>query len=260
MPALALPQGTARREGTSQAGTATPTLTTPHLGSPLLDPRHALTCDDTELAAHMSSLDEQGLITFLAQLEEADQHVKRTYHLPSSAHWYAAHGWPVFPLVERGKRPLTANGFLDATTDLERVESWWARRPDANIGTPTGRREQGGCGYDVIDVDGPDGFASIAALQHAHCPPDCCATSVCRARGNLPNIVGRTVTPGDSTRERPRPPGAHYFSLAAGTSCTTRALPGIDLRGDGGYVVLPPSIGPDGGRYTWTQRPPVEAT
>jgi len=227
-----------------------------------MDPRYALTCDP-ELAAHLTTLAEDGLITFLAEVDaaEAAQRAK-PLNLKAAALYYAQQlHWPVFPLVERDKKPLTKTGFLAASLDPEQIAFWWDRRPNANIGTPTGRREQGGCGYDVIDVDGPDGYASIADLRHAHCPPDCCATQVCRANGALPDIVARCTTPGNSLRERPRPPGSHYYSLAAGTSCTTRALPGIDLRGDGGYVVLPPSVGPDGGQYTWTDRPglPVSA-
>jgi hypothetical protein len=219
-----------------------------------------LAMSDAELTAHMVALDEDGLITFLADIDEADRKRReRPLDLKASALFYAQRlRWPVFPLAERGKRPLTKDGFHAATTDPELIASWWDRRPQANIGTPTGRREQGGCGFDVIDGDGPDGFASIADLRHAHCPPDCCAVEVCRATGMLPDIVARSITPGDATRERPRPPGAHYFSPALGTSCTTRALPGIDLRGDGGYVVLPPSVGPDGGSYAWALYPPLE--
>lgn len=212
---------------------------------------------DDEMRAHMATLDDQGLITFLADIDAADAARRaKPVNLKASALYYAQQlGWPVFPLVERGKRPLTHNGFLDASVDPAQIEAWWSRRPEANIGTPTGRLEQGGGGYDVIDVDGPDGYASIADLQHAQCPPDCCAVTVCTARGLLPDIVAKCSTPGDPTRERPRPPGSHYYSLAAGTSCTTRALPGIDLRGDGGYVVLPPSLGPGGNRYSWTTYP-----
>lgn len=224
-----------------------------------MDPSTAHLVPGDELRAHLHSLDEQATITFLADVDRAHHNdLARPINLAASALYYAEHiGWPVFPLVPRGKKPLTPNGFKDATCDPGTVRGWWQRWPEANIGTPTGRRVQGGCGYDVIDVDGPDGYASIATLQHADCPDDCCSITVCRARGRLPELVAKALTPGDATRERPRPPGSHLFSLAAGTSCTTRALPGIDLRGDGGYVVIPPSVGHDGGRYEWTHRPPV---
>lgn len=221
-----------------------------------MTPQQAVLATDEELAQHLRTLDEQRLIPFLAEVDALEQQRReRPADLAASAQFYAEHGWPVFPLIENGKRPLTRNGFLAATTDPDKIRFWWGHRPEANIGTPTGYRSEGGCGFDVIDVDGPDGFLSIAAMQHADCPPDCCAETICNARGALSEVVGRSTTPGNATAERPRPPGAHYWIPATGTSCTTRALPGIDLRGTGGYVVLPPSLGPDGGRYFWTARP-----
>lgn len=52
---------------------------------------------------------------------------------------YARRGIPVFPCEPGGKRPLTYNGFWDATTDIGRVKAWWSRWPDANVGVPTGK-------------------------------------------------------------------------------------------------------------------------
>jgi len=51
---------------------------------------------------------------------------------------YARHGIPVFPLVPKGKAPLTAHGFKDATDDEAKIRAWWTATPDANIGMPTG--------------------------------------------------------------------------------------------------------------------------
>ena len=82
---------------------------------------------------------------------------------------YAAKGWKVFPLHtpgpdgtcscmkskcgDVGKHPRTAHGLLDATTNLEQVETWWTGWPDANIGIATGSTS----GIVVIDVDGDRG-------------------------------------------------------------------------------------------------------
>ena len=56
---------------------------------------------------------------------------------------------PVFPCQPKGKKPLTANGFKDATTDLQQIRIWWSKTPQANIGIPTGRRS----GFDALDID-----------------------------------------------------------------------------------------------------------
>src|SRR6516165_7166782 len=54
------------------------------------------------------------------------------------AHAYSRRGWHMFPCVPRGKKPLTPNGFKDATTDLSQIEKWWAHWPEANIAIATG--------------------------------------------------------------------------------------------------------------------------
>lgn len=225
-----------------------------------MSPSTALTASQGDLQAYVGTLDEPQLVAFFTAMDAAEVELRRSksHHLPSSALYYVTTvGWPVFPLLPRGKRPLTTNGFKDATLDPAVVQAWWTRWPTANIGTPTGRREQGGCGLDVIDVDGPAGYASLADLRHSACAVDCCAVAVCGARGPLPPSVAQSRTPGDHTSTPPRPPGTHVFSLAAGSCCATRVLPGIDVRGDGGYVVLPPSVGPDGDRYAWMNYPSV---
>src|SRR5262249_43552352 len=54
-------------------------------------------------------------------------------NLAAAAKWYAGHGWPVFPLRPRDKRPLSEHGVNDATTDAEKIASWWAEDPNANV-------------------------------------------------------------------------------------------------------------------------------
>jgi hypothetical protein len=63
-----------------------------------------------------------------------------------SALRYAEQGYPVFPCAPGRKQPLTPNGLLDATTDLDQIEAWWTATPNANIGLVTN-------GLLVIDVD-----------------------------------------------------------------------------------------------------------
>jgi hypothetical protein len=77
---------------------------------------------------------------------------------------YAGRGWPVLPLVPRGKMPLTRHGLKDATTDPAMVDQWWRRWPAANIGVVTGSAS----GLLVVDLDGEDGLTSWARLEAEH--------------------------------------------------------------------------------------------
>ena len=137
---------------------------------------------------------------------------------------YASRGWPVFPCRPRGKEPLTPRGFKDATTDPATIRRWWARWPDANIGVPTGQGT-----FIVLDVDPRNGGdQSLFALVSQY--------------GDLPE--GPTArTGGGGTHSFFQPPP---FPLR----CRTLA-PGVDLKADGGYVIMPPSIHPSGARYEW---------
>jgi hypothetical protein len=129
---------------------------------------------------------------------------------------HAAKGVPVFPLVPGGKEPMTPRGFYDATTDEETIRWWWGEVPSANVGIPTGAAS----GFFVLDVDTGYGFASLDELT--------------RERGELPE-----------TRTQRTSGGAHYlFEVPAGEKVPNsagRIAVGIDVRGDGGYIVAPPS-------------------
>jgi hypothetical protein len=134
---------------------------------------------------------------------------------------YAERGLHVFPLVARGKTPLTQHGLRDGSIEPEAIASWWASHPDANIGIRTGAVSN----VVVLDVDGPEGEASLQDLPPM---PDtwCALTST----------------------------GAHFYFSHPGhdvRNSAGRLGPGLDVRGDGGYVVAPPSIHPDGTRYVW---------
>jgi len=173
------------------------------------------TLDDAELAAVLAGLDAEDEAE-LARLSAPDI-------LLRSALYYAREGHPVFPVKARGKAPATAHGLKDATTDVERVTAWWKATPDANIGLPSG------LAFDVIDIDGPAGFASLADMQDA---------------GVLPPIIGKSYTAGG---------GRHLFISPTGDRNGARLLPGVDYRGLGGYVCVPPSVGANGRRYSWLQ-------
>jgi len=146
---------------------------------------------------------------------------------------YAHRGWPVFPLKAGGKTPANGHGFKDATADPSEVAALWASFPNANIGIATGT-----IGYHrglwVLDIDGEQGEASLANLVYGFGPVTDYGESVA------------TATTGK---------GRHlYFSSTteAIRSRTSKTLaPGLDIRADGGYVVAPPSLHPNGTRYRW---------
>ena len=146
---------------------------------------------------------------------------------------YARRGVPVFPCEPLGKRPLTRDGFLDASADAGVVGRWWSRWPGANIGVPTGERS----GLLVLDVDPRDGgAASLTQLEEV--------------LGPLPR----------TTRARTGGGGEHVFFRYPGPTQEVRNSaswvgPGIDVRGEGGYVIVPPSR--TEGAYGWTERAPL---
>ena len=145
---------------------------------------------------------------------------------------YARRGIPVFPCEPRGKAPLTYSGFWDATTDPRRIEAWWRRWPGANVGVPTGGRS----GLLVLDVDPRDGGPeSLAELE--------------REGGSLPE-TSRARTGGGGMHVLFRYPAGEEVRSSAG-----RLGPGLDVRGEGGYVVVPPSR--TRGGYEWLDRMPL---
>lgn len=148
----------------------------------------------------------------VAQLREASQPRE-------AAELLAQAGVPVFPCVALEKRPLTTHGFRDALVDLDQVAGWWSRWPDANVAMPTGMAS----GIDVVDVDvhaSGDGYAAIRSA---------------RSSGLLGDPAWMVKTPSS---------GLHLcFLHVDDASQPSWQVPRkhVDFRGDGGYVVLPPS-------------------
>ncbi|HQI66725.1 MAG TPA: bifunctional DNA primase/polymerase [Rhodoglobus sp.] len=143
----------------------------------------------------------------------------RSPNLTFAARSLAAAGVPVFPCVVEGKRPLTRRGFLDASSDPEQVAAWWSRTPDANIGIPTGAASS----VVVVDVDVHGPHDGRAAFQRA--------TEAGLVDGA--GLLVRTPT-GGAHVYFPATPGSEQRSWQAATA-------GVDFRGDGGYIIAPPS-------------------
>jgi hypothetical protein len=139
---------------------------------------------------------------------------------------YAKRGLSVFPCRVKDKRPATANGLKDATTDPAIIERWWREEPEFNIGLATGAVS----GTFVVDVDGLDAEAELRKLEAQF--------------GALPPTV-------ESLTAR----GRHLFFQCPELPVRNSAgklAPGIDVRGDGGYVLAPPSKHPSGRIYCWS--------
>jgi putative DNA primase/helicase len=142
---------------------------------------------------------------------------------------YAKRGWKVFPC--EGKIPLTPHGYKDATTDAEQIRQWWKQSPDASIGIATGATS----GLVVLDVDPRHGGKqSLATLV--------------KNNDVLPKTI-KSCTGGG---------GWHLFFQHPGEpikNSASKLNPGLDIRGDGGYVIAPPSRHVSGHLYTWLRHP-----
>lgn len=133
-------------------------------------------------------------------------------------------GWSIIPVEPKGKNPI--KGFLwkkyqtEKPTETE-VRDWFKQFPDANIGIITGQIS----GLIVVDIDGDKGKTSALSLE-------------------MPStIIAETGR------------GFHYFYKSNGSPISNKVgiFDGIDIRGDGGYVVAPPSIHASGKIYQWAE-------
>lgn len=146
---------------------------------------------------------------------------------------YINMGFAVFPLEAGGKKPITKNGCKDATTDASVVKAWWQQYPKANIGIATGSKSGG---LVVIDLDideekGLDGFTNFREWCRDHGQP----------RGTLTASTGRG--------------GMHiYYRSKFPYKNRAGIIEGVDVRGEGGYVVAPPSIHKNGNPYRWKDK------
>lgn len=143
---------------------------------------------------------------------------------------YARRGWAVFPI--NGKTPFRGtNGWHDATTDSKQIHRWWRKWPEANVAIACDSRT----GPLVIDIDGASGFQ---LLDHLDLPP----TREAQSRKGRLHL---------------------YFDPMANGKIITRMLKikhngrkhDLDILGDGGYVIAPPSVHPETGkRYRWLNK------
>lgn len=125
-----------------------------------------------------------------------------------------------------GKHPLIPNGVRGATKDPRVIKQWWYRWPFANIGIATGRPS----GFFVVDVDGEIGADSLKGLEGKY--------------GPLPGTIEQITGGG----------GCHLlFKCPRNINIGNKVslLDGIDIRGNGGYIVVSPSVHVSGNKYMW---------
>ena len=146
---------------------------------------------------------------------------------------YGRLGWSVIPIECRGKRPLIRwQVYQYRRVDPAEMAEWFRRWPDANIGVVTGMVSN----LVVLDLDPRHGAdASLEQLEREHGP--FAETVEARTGGG----------------------GRHLYFAHSGQILRNRVgiAPGVDLRGDGGYVVAPPSVHACGESYRWERSPHV---
>jgi hypothetical protein len=155
---------------------------------------------------------------------------------------YIENGWPIFPVhypakygcgcgdpncKSNGKNPNTINGYRNASIQQWEVRQWF-RHPNMNIGIATGKKS-----FYVLDIDvagSKQGNQSLAALEKEY--------------GKLPNTLKATTGSG----------GTHfcfYYDGEKELKCRQNIRPGIDFKGDTGYIVAAPSMHASGNKYEW---------
>jgi len=156
---------------------------------------------------------------------------------------YASMGWPVFPVhtaapdpkggpatcscyrktqcAHKGKHPITEHGHNDATTDPDLIQSWWEQWPWANVAIATGPQS----GVLVLDVDPRNG--GMIPFQEI--------------KDQIPATLEAATGGG----------GFHRYYLAPSKKPGSSPWEGIDIKGDGGYVLAPPSQHESGQVYRW---------
>lgn len=144
---------------------------------------------------------------------------------------YASRGWHVIPCGYR-KQPLTPHGSKDGTTSREKIEAWWNENPKSQIGICTGRVS----GFWVVDIDRKGGRDGLESLKAHFCD-----------RFTLEEGLFQKT-----------PTGGRHLCFAYNedhpVGCPTGVLDGVDIRGDGGYILAAPStlnVNGEWKEYAW---------
>ena len=149
--------------------------------------------------------------------------------LHKSALWCVKHGIALFPVRVREKKPITEHGFKDASTDQEQIAEWWRTNPEANIGIPMETPTQ----LLLLDLD-YRGKSVVSSLD-----------DLIELYGAVPDTCEVISGSGE---------GRHIYFRWSGGRVPKQIAAEIELKGDTGYAVAPPSIHPTGNTYTFDGR------
>jgi len=135
----------------------------------------------------------------------------------------AATGQAVFPCHPGTKAPLTPHGFKDASLNADQISEWWGRYPNAWIASPTGNESH----RLVIDLDRKPGQAD-GVIEWPKFLSD----------NGIDEIETKTIQ---------TPSGGRHLVFNCdedlGSLPLNKLWPGIEVKSNGGYVIVPPSPG-----------------
>lgn len=165
-----------------------------------------------------------------------------TEHISETLKWalrYHAADWPIFPC--RNKEPYYEALETWGKSWQEAVESgqinegiirwWWERHPDAQIAVACGKRS----GLTVIDIDWIKDLKTKKIFYDQGEKPSVLMTRWCKSMTSISGSDGR-----------------HVFCKYADMPNSTKTVhQQVDIRSQGGYVILPPSLHESGRRYEW---------
>jgi hypothetical protein len=147
-----------------------------------------------------------------------------------SALAYARRGWRVIPNKCRGKAPWLTDWPNAASCDEATIRRWWARCPGSNVGILCGRDS----GIIAVDLDGAAGIEAFGKIVEANGGDEGAPLRAITGSGNGRHLVYRYTPRCDALNNRTKVSGSP-----------------IDIRTNGGNLVVAPSLHSSGGRYRW---------
>ncbi len=146
--------------------------------------------------------------------------------LPPEVFSAALRGWKLLPIKAHAKTPLEREWQKTATNDHDDLWEWAAKYPGCNWAMATGP----GSGVFVLDIDGDPGSSALRAYREQ----------------------GRDI---QDTLSVSTGRGIHLYLQWPKGECIRnsagRLASGLDIRGEGGYVIIPPSVHPSGAKYAF---------